>query len=232
MANIRFGIAVGLCGAKPRAGLDSVDASSRRYDIRRSNDKPIELGILAPSGGQTCMQAIRKSLLHSLRLGFDYVGMFSRRIAGAAFGVGDANPPIDRAEAEAIAHTEFLDQLGGIEKDEMARDLTLLWDAFERQFGGLEGFLASHEQQKDDYFARLVQSTERLTMSRHPTALRYAHSAALMLAYLKAFTRPQPSKADVALGRRIARAIEHGRSMGVSEPAAPKTGNRPVKVGS
>jgi hypothetical protein len=195
-------------------------------------DSRESMRIMTGRGGRTWMQALRTLLLDNVSPVCEYVGRFFGKIAEPFLASAEAKPPVDREEAETIELTEFLDRLGAVEKDEVAKDLTLLWDAFEQQFGGLDGFLAAGEQQKSEYFGRLAGSAGRLTMSRHPRAVRYARSAALMLAYLKAFTRAQPSTADVALGSRIAGAIQSGRSMGDSKPAPHDTATPPVKLRS
>jgi hypothetical protein len=121
---------------------------------------------------------------------------------------------------EAQTLSELFDQLGEAELDELAKDLALLWDAWDRQFGGLDAFINSEHVVRNEYLGRLARTAERFSTAQHRTAARYARSTTLMLAYLKAFTQPHPSSAQIALGSRMARVIQRGQLLCARERAA------------
>ncbi len=105
----------------------------------------------------------------------------------------------------------MLDALARVDpqkRPEVARRLAALWDAFQAQFDGLDGFRSTPEKERAAYLHTLQAAADRM----RPVP-EMALAADLMARYARVLSRTSLTSADRELGRVAADLISQGAAI-------------------
>jgi hypothetical protein len=103
---------------------------------------------------------------------------------------------------------DALDRLDPQKRAEVARRLATLWDAFQAQFDGLDGFRSTPEKERADYLNTLRASADRM----RPVP-EIAIAVDLMARYVAVLGSTSPTSSDRELSQVAADLISQGAAM-------------------
>ena len=139
--------------------------------------------------------------------------------------------PQATAEDEAIARDPAWEILADFQtltqdqQDKAARNLALLWDHFEKTFGGLSGFLAEPQTEQSLYLSKLTTASRRMKLARGSEVAFHFVTVELMRLYVDGLhaRAPRPGRPGAGLHRLVL--IDRGRMMTPALTHDPATGS-------
>lgn len=130
--------------------------------------------------------------------------------------------PVDRA----FALLQEFERLDSASKDDVAVDLSALWDRFGTELGGVGDFARLPPQEQDDYFAQLNRAVSRMASAKGSDLEHYYYGVALMLMYAVALRDGGPHATEIST--IVASLIDRGRQLAAQGQFSAIATNRPV----
>ncbi|WP_201836294.1 hypothetical protein [Microvirga zambiensis] len=127
--------------------------------------------------------------------------------------------PQTTPEEEAVAQdpaweilAEF-ESLAPDQRDKAAQNLALLWDHFEKTFGGLSGFLAEPQTEQSLYLDKLMTASRRMKLARGSEVAFHFVTVELMRLYVEGLWHGRRDRAAFSLASTVSVLIDRGRMM-------------------
>jgi len=123
------------------------------------------------------------------------------------------------AEVEAVARDPAWEVLSEFEalapeqQGKAAQNLALLWDHFEKTFGGLGGFLAEPPTEQSLYLDKLMTASRRMRLARGSEVAFHFVTVELMRLYVEGLWHGRRDRAALALASTVSVLIDRGRVM-------------------
>lgn len=127
--------------------------------------------------------------------------------------------PQATAEDEAIARDPAWEILADFQtltqdqQDKAARNLALLWDHFEKTFGGLSGFLAEPQTEQSLYLSKLTTASRRMKLARGSEVAFHFVTVELMRLYVEGLMLGRRDRAALTLASTVSVLIDRGWMM-------------------
>jgi hypothetical protein len=130
--------------------------------------------------------------------------------------------PRKKELSTSLRFRELMQELEALEdgrRDEVALGLSLLWDAFNARFGGVDGVHTDPEA-ASNYLCELAESAERIR-ARPDSNRFYSLAPALMGIYVSCFLSRTDAPLQPDESATIARLIDRGRQIRAHPPPTP-----------
>jgi hypothetical protein len=187
-----------VASAPSRDGSGQAPGSVRKSWSRLRKVRPE--GVNSGEGASRLGQGMRRALQAVLQLGFP-----KRR---------KSRPVVPEVPDQAQIILADLDALDPTQRDAVARNLGLLWDAFVMEYGGVSGFLAEPVTHQNAYLAKLDAAARRMESSKASKSGHHYVSVALMKEYVSSFRSRSVAESAVQLSHRVASLIDRSRELG------------------